>query len=138
MLSMMVSRKLSAISMSMTRRGWMMPLTSSRKVLWKLSPILLDLVDHLLVDLIGRRKLTRQSKQVIRVEPGTNLERVDLEVEVLVLDQAVDALRQDALDVALSRASASVGGHHSRDGRVGTQQGSELGGSLKLGREDRL
>lgn len=29
MLSMMVSRKLSAISMSMTRRGWMMPLTSS-------------------------------------------------------------------------------------------------------------
>ena len=63
---------------------------------------------------------------------STNLERIDLQIEVLVLDQAVDSLSEDALEVTLTGPAASVSGHHPRYGCVGSEEGSELGGSLEL------
>lgn len=68
------------------------------------SCVFFNLVDHLLVDLEG----------------------VDFEVELLVLDQTVDALGQDGFEIALTGATAGVGGHHARDGGVGTEQRAKL------------
>lgn len=51
-----------------------------------------------------------------------HLERIDLQIQILVLDQAVDAFGQDGLQVALSGSSTRVGCHHSRHGRVGSEQ----------------
>lgn len=55
-----------------------------------------------------------------------------------MLDEAVDALCEDALEVALPGPAARVGRHHARHGRVGAQERAELGRRLELGREDRL
>ena len=72
--------------------------------------LLLDLLNHLFV----------------------NLHRVYLQIEVLVLDEAVDPLRQNALQVALTGTTTSIGRHHPRYGSVRTKQGTELGSSFKL------
>lgn len=55
-----------------------------------------------------------------------------------MLDQGVDALRQNALEVALTGTSSCVSGHHARDGGVGSKKRSEFCGGLELGREDGL
>jgi hypothetical protein len=55
-----------------------------------------------------------------RREKGADLERVNLEIEILVLYQTVDPFRQDTLEVALTRSSSRIGRHHPRHGRVGS------------------
>jgi hypothetical protein len=67
-----------------------------------------------------------------------HLEGVDLEVQVLVFDQAIDPFREHALEVALAGTSARIGRHHSRDGRVGAQQRTEFRRRLELSRQNRL
>jgi len=42
----------------------------------------------------------------------TYLQRIDFEVQVLVLDQAVDSVGEDRFEVRLPRTTTSVGGHH--------------------------
>lgn len=68
----------------------------------------------------------------------TNLDGIDLEVEILVLYEAVDALREHGLEIALTGPPASVGGHHARDGGVGAEEGSKFGCGLELSGEDGL
>lgn len=47
--------------------------------------------------------------------------RIYLEVEILVFYEAVDALCEDALEVALTGTSTGVGGHHAGYRGVGTE-----------------
>ena len=55
-----------------------------------------------------------------------------------MLNQAVDALGQNALQVALSWSSAGIRGHHPRYRCVGAKKGSKFSGGLKLSRKNRL
>lgn len=65
---------------------------------------------------------------------GTNhLDRIYLEVEIFVFYETIDALCENTLEVALTRTSASVGGHHAGDRGVCSQQGAKFCGSLELG-----
>lgn len=78
--------------------------------------LLLNLRDHLLV----------------------NLDRVDLEIEIFVFCETVDAFSKYALEIALSGATPCVRCHHPGDGGIGTEEGSKFGGSFELGGENRL
>ena len=66
----------------------------------------------------------------------TCLHRVDLQVQVLVFDETVNTLSEDALQVALARATPGVSCHHSGDGGIRSQQGTELGGGFELSRQN--
>ena len=55
-----------------------------------------------------------------------------------MLDEAVDPLGEHALEVALTGATAGVGGHHPRDRGVCSEKGTELGSSFELGRQHGL
>lgn len=50
-----------------------------------------------------------------------------------MLNQAIDALGQNALQVALPRSSTGICGHHSRNRCVGAKKRSKFGGSFELG-----
>jgi hypothetical protein len=63
----------------------------------------------------------------------TYLEWVDFQVQVLVLDQAIDALGQNALEITLARTSASVCSHHARYRGIGSEKRAKLGRSFELG-----
>ncbi len=78
--------------------------------------VVLDLLAHALVD----------------------LERVDFEIELVELDQAVDAVGEDSLEEALAGPSPRVRGHHARHGRVGAQQGRVVGRVVELVGQDGL
>lgn len=66
------------------------------------------------------------------------LEWVDFQVQISQFDQGVDALCEDDLEVALTRASPSVRGHHPRYGGIGSQEGRVILGMLELVGKDRL
>lgn len=55
-----------------------------------------------------------------------------------MLDETIDPLGEHTLQIALTRPATSVGGHHPRDGCVGTEKRAKLGSSFELGREDGL
>ena len=64
----------------------------------------------------------------------THLYRIYLQVQVLVFDKTIDTLGKDALQVTLARAAPCVCCHHSGNGGIGAQQGTELGSRLELSR----
>lgn len=66
------------------------------------------------------------------------LHGIDFKVEILVLDKTVDALSQNTLEIALTRASAGVCRHHAGDRSIRPQKGTQLGSSLELSRKHGL
>jgi hypothetical protein len=71
-------------------------------------------------------------------ESPTHLERIDLQIQILVLNKTVYPIREHALEVRLTRPAAGIGRHHPGDGGVGTEEGTELAGGFELGGEDGL
>ena len=67
-----------------------------------------------------------------------HLERVNLQVEILELDERVDTVLQDHIEVALTRSSPCICSHHSRYGRVGAQQRAVVWCVIELVSEHRL
>jgi len=51
----------------------------------------------------------------------TDLDRIDLEVQLLVFDQAVYSFGEHTLEITLSRSATRVGCHHAGDWGIGAQ-----------------
>ena len=64
----------------------------------------------------------------------TRLDRIDLQVQVLMFNKTIDTLGKDALQIALAGAAPCICCHHAGDGGIGAQQGAELGSGFKLSR----
>lgn len=63
---------------------------TTRQMIWNCPSIFFDLREHLIVD----------------------LGRVDLEIELLVFDERVDALSEHGLEIGLTGSSSGVRRHH--------------------------
>ena len=55
-----------------------------------------------------------------------------------MFDQTVDSFGKNALQVTLTRTTASISSHHAGNRSIGTEKGPKFGGSLELRREYRL
>lgn len=69
----------------------------------------LNLLQHLFVDLGRLREISLDYRKYVA---RTDLERIDLEVQVLVLNQTVNLVRKYVLQIRLSRSAARIGRHH--------------------------
>lgn len=61
-----------------------------------------------------------------------HLERVDLKVKILELDEGVDAVLQDNLEVTLTGSSPGICSHHARDWSVGAQKRAVVWCTIEL------
>ena len=79
-----------------------------------------------------------RNRRIINATWPTNLHGIDLQVQLLMLDQTVDALGKDHLQITLAGSTTCVGCHHTGDWSIGAQQGPKLRCGIKLCRQHRL
>lgn len=60
------------------------------------------------------------------------LDGINFKVQILVFDETIDSLCQNALQVTLARSAAGICGHHSRNRCICPKERSELCGGFKL------